>query len=162
MTTDGFTTCLWFDGQAEEAAHHYLSIFKNSGLGRIGHYNDAGPGPSGGVMAVEFVANGQKFLALNGGPQFTFNEAVSFQIRCEDQDEVDYYWSKLTDGGEEGPCGWLKDRFGVSWQVFPEALIDMIGDPDPEKATRTAQAMYKMKKIDFAALQRAYEGDQGD
>jgi predicted 3-demethylubiquinone-9 3-methyltransferase (glyoxalase superfamily) len=159
MTTDGFTTCLWFDGQAEEAAHHYLSIFKNSSLGRIGHYTDAGPGPAGGVMAVEFTANGQKFVALNGGPQFTFNEAVSFQIHCDDQAELDYYWSKLTEGGEEGPCGWLKDRFGVSWQVFPTVLIDVIGDPDPEKAGRTAQAMFKMTKLDLAALQKAYDGE---
>jgi predicted 3-demethylubiquinone-9 3-methyltransferase (glyoxalase superfamily) len=159
MTTDGFTTCLWFDGQAEEAAHHYLSIFKNSSLGRIGRYTDAGPGPAGEVMAVEFVANGQKFVALNGGPQFTFSEAVSFQIHCDGQEEVDYYWSRLTEGGEEGPCGWLKDKYGVSWQVFPAVLIDMLGDPDPEKAKRTAQAMFSMTRLDLAALRKAYAGD---
>lgn len=105
MTTDGFTTCLWFDGKAEEAANHYVSIFKNSAIGTIGRYTEAGPGPAGSVLAVEFTANGQKFVALNGGPHFTFNEAVSFQIRCADQAEVDYYWEKLTDGGEEGPAG---------------------------------------------------------
>ncbi|MEU1620667.1 VOC family protein [Streptomyces sp. NPDC005722] len=158
MTTDGFTTCLWFDGKAEEAAEFYVSVFKNSAVGTIGRYNEAGPGPAGSVMAVEFTANGQKFVALNGGPHFTFNEAVSFQIRCADQAEVDHYWDKLTDGGEEGPCGWLKDRFGVSWQVFPEVLLEMLGDADPEKAGRATAAMLSMKKMDLAALRRAYDG----
>jgi predicted 3-demethylubiquinone-9 3-methyltransferase (glyoxalase superfamily) len=158
MTTDGFTTCLWFDGQAEEAANHYLSIFKNSQIGRIGRYTEAGPGPAGSVLAVEFELNGQKFVGLNGGPQFTFDEAISFQIHCDDQDEVDYYWSRLTEGGEEGPCGWLKDKFGVSWQVVPRMLIDLIGDPDPEKAKRTTQAMMAMSKLDIAALRKAYDG----
>ncbi|MDX2706498.1 VOC family protein [Streptomyces sp. PA03-6a] len=158
MTTDGFTTCLWFDGKAEEAANHYVSIFKNSAIGTIGRYTEAGPGPAGSVLAVEFTANGQKFVALNGGPHFTFNEAVSFQIRCADQAEVDYYWEKLTDGGEEGPCGWLKDRYGVSWQVFPEVLLEMVGDADPEKARRATEAMLSMKKMDLAALRRAYDG----
>jgi predicted 3-demethylubiquinone-9 3-methyltransferase (glyoxalase superfamily) len=158
MTTDGFTTCLWFDTQAEEAANHYISIFKNSRIGRIGRYTEAGPRPAGSVMAVEFEANGQKFVALNGGPQFTFSEAISFQIPCDDQDEVDYYWSRLTEGGEEGPCGWLKDKFGLSWQVFPAELIDMIADPDPEKAKRASEAMFSMKKLDLAALRKAYEG----
>lgn len=159
MTTDGFTTCLWFDGQAEEAANHYVSIFKNSRIGRTGRYTEAGPGRAGSVMAVEFEANGQRFVALNGGPQFTFNEAVSFQVHCDDQDEVDHYWSRLTEGGEEGPCGWLKDRFGVSWQVFPAVLLDMIGDPDPEKARRTTEAMLATTgRFDLAALRRAYEG----
>jgi predicted 3-demethylubiquinone-9 3-methyltransferase (glyoxalase superfamily) len=158
MSTDGFTTCLWFDGQAEEAANHYLSIFKNSQIGRIGRYTEAGPGPAGSVLAVEFELNGQKFVGLNGGPQFTFDEAISFQIHCDDQDEVDYYWSRLTEGGEEGPCGWLKDKFGVSWQVVPRMLIDLIGDPDPEKAKRTTQAMMAMSKLDIAALRKAYDG----
>ncbi|MGW1724100.1 VOC family protein [Streptomyces sp. NPDC002306] len=160
MTTDGFTTCLWFDGQAEEAAHYYVSIFKNSSIVRVGRYTEAGPGPAGSVLAVEFTANGQKFVGINGGPQFTFNEAVSFQIRCADQEEIDYYWTKLTEnGGEPGPCGWLKDRYGVSWQVVPETLIDMIGDADPGKATRTTKAMFAMQKFDIAALERAYAGE---
>ncbi|MEU5275469.1 VOC family protein [Streptomyces asoensis] len=162
MTTDGLTTCLWFDGQAEEAAHYYVSIFKDSGIGSIGRYNEAGPGPAGSVLAVEFTVNGQKFVGINGGPQFTFSEAVSFQIPCADQDEVDYYWTKLTeDGGEPGPCGWLKDRYGLSWQVVPDGLIEMIGDPDPVKATRTTKAMYAMGKLDIAALRKAYEGEDG-
>ncbi|MEU3347305.1 VOC family protein [Streptomyces sp. NPDC006700] len=160
MATEGFTTCLWFDGQAEEAAHHYVSVFRNSGIGRIGRYTEAGPGPAGSVIAVDFVANGQKFVALNGGPQFTFNESISFQIHCEDQEEIDHYWTRLTeDGGEPGPCGWLKDKYGVSWQVVPERLIDMIGDPDAEKADRTTRAMLAMGKLDIAALERAYAGE---
>ncbi|MFH8409222.1 VOC family protein [Streptomyces sp. NPDC018019] len=160
MTIDGFTTCLWFDGQAEEAAHHYLSIFKNSQLGKIARYTEAGPGTPGEVMAVEFVLNGQKFMGLNGGPEFTFNEAVSFQVRCADQEEVDYYWGKLSDGGEEGPCGWLKDRYGVSWQVFPAELLDLVGDSDPQKAKRATEAMLRMKKIDLAAIRKAHAGEQ--
>jgi len=156
MTTDGFTTCLWFDGQAEEAANHYISIFKNSRLGSVGRYTDAGPGPAGTVLAVEFELNGQKFVALNGGPQFRFNEAISFQIHCNDQDEVDYYWSKLSEGGEEVACGWLKDKYGVSWQVIPTVLIGMISDPDPEKAKRATEAMLAMTKFDIAALQKAH------
>ncbi|MEV6161472.1 VOC family protein [Streptomyces sp. NPDC052052] len=156
--TEGFTTCLWFDGQAEEAAEYYLSVFRNSRLGRIGRYTEAGPGPAGSAMTVEFEINGQKFVGLNGGPQFTFNESISFQIHCSDQDEVDYYWNSLTDGGEEGPCGWLKDRYGVSWQVVPEALIDLVGDPDAEKAARATAAMMTMKKLDIATLRAAYDG----
>ncbi len=158
MITDGFTTCLWFDGQAEEAANHYLSIFENSELGRIGRYTEAGPGPAGSVLAVEFELNGQKFVALNGGPKSTFNEAISFQIHCKDQDEVDYYWSKLSEGGREVACGWLKDKYGVSWQVVPAVLIDLIGDPDPEKARRTTEAMLGMTKLDLATLERAHAG----
>ncbi|MFF9098005.1 VOC family protein [Streptomyces sp. NPDC014776] len=161
MTTDGFTTCLWFDGQAEEAAHYYVSIFKNSSIGRIGRYTEAGPGPAGSVIAVDFTANGQKFVALNGGPQFTFSEAISFQIFCDSQEEVDHYWTKLTDnGGEPGPCGWLKDKYGVSWQVIPNGLIDMISDPDQEKAARTMKAMMAMGKLDKAALEKAYAGQE--
>jgi predicted 3-demethylubiquinone-9 3-methyltransferase (glyoxalase superfamily) len=159
MASDGFTTCLWFDGQAEEAADHYTAIFEHSRLGRTGRYTEAGPGPAGSVVAVEFELNGQKFVALNGGPQFTFNEAISFQIFCDDQAEVDYYWSKLSEGGEEGVCGWLKDKYGVSWQVIPAGLIDMVSDPDPEKATRATEAMLAMKKLDIAALERAYAGE---
>jgi predicted 3-demethylubiquinone-9 3-methyltransferase (glyoxalase superfamily) len=159
MATDGFTTCLWFDGQAEEAAAYYASIFRDSKIGRVGRYTEAGPGPAGTVLAVEFEINGQKFVALNGGPQFTFNEAISFQIHCQNQDEVDDYWSKLSEGGKEVACGWLKDKYGVSWQVVPSVLIDMIGDPDPEKAKRTTEAMLAMTKLDIAALQKAYAGE---
>ncbi|OIJ98381.1 VOC family protein [Streptomyces colonosanans] len=160
MASEGLTTCLWFDGQAEEAAHHYVSIFKNSSIGRIARYTEAGPGAAGSVITVDFVANGHKFVALNGGPQFTFNEAISFQIHCDDQEEADYYWTRLIEGGgEPGPCGWLKDKYGVSWQVVPKALIEMIGDPDPEKAARTTRAMLSMSKLDIAALEKAYAGD---
>ncbi|KQV20031.1 MULTISPECIES: VOC family protein [unclassified Kitasatospora] len=160
MTTDDrFTTCLWFDGQAEEAAEHYLSIFKNSRRGRTSHYTEAGPGPAGSVVTVEFELNGQKFVGLNGGPEFTFNEAVSFQIPCADQAEIDYYWSRLTEGGQAIQCGWLRDRFGVCWQVTPTALLDMVSDPDPEKAGRATAAMLQMVKFDLAALQRAYAGE---
>jgi predicted 3-demethylubiquinone-9 3-methyltransferase (glyoxalase superfamily) len=159
MSNDGFTTCLWFDGQAEEAANHYASIFENSKIGKVGRYTEAGPGPAGSVMAVEFELNGQKFVGLNGGPEFTFNEAISFQIFCKDQDEVDDDWSKLSEGGEEGVCGWLKDRYGVSWQVIPDGLIDMLGDTDAEKAKRTAEAMFAMTKLDIATLQKAYAGE---
>ncbi|MER5224937.1 VOC family protein [Streptomyces flaveus] len=160
MTTDGFTTCLWFDGQAEEAADFYVSVFKNSKLGRILRYTKAGPGPAGTVVTVEFVANGQKFVALNGGPEFKFNEAVSFEIRCDDQDEVDFYWNKLTEGGgQEGPCGWLKDRFGVSWQVVPSRLLELIGDADEERAARAMEAMMKMSKLDIATLEKAAVGE---
>ncbi len=158
MAAQGLTTCLWFDGQAEEAANHYTSVFENSRLGEIIRYSEAGPGPAGSVVTVAFELNGQKFVALNGGPQFTFNEAISFQIHCDDQDEVDYYWSKLSEGGEEGPCGWLKDKYGVSWQVIPTVLIDMIGDPDPAKAKRATEAMLSMRKLDIAALEKAYAG----
>jgi predicted 3-demethylubiquinone-9 3-methyltransferase (glyoxalase superfamily) len=159
MTTDGFTTCLWFDGQAEEAANHYISIFKDARLGKVGRYTEAGPGPAGTVLAVEFELNGQKFVALNGGPQFTFNEAISFQIHCTDQDELDYYWNTLSEGGQEVACGWLKDKYGVSWQVIPTVLIDMIGDPDPERAKRTTEAMLAMTKFDIATLQKVYAGE---
>jgi predicted 3-demethylubiquinone-9 3-methyltransferase (glyoxalase superfamily) len=159
MTGKALTTCLWFDGQAEEAANYYLSIFPDSKLGRIGRSTEAGPGPAGTVLAVEFELNGQKFVGLNGGPQFTFDEAISFQIHCANQDEVDYYWNKLSEGGQEGPCGWLKDKYGLSWQVVPGMLIDMIADPDPEKAKRTTEAMLSMGKLDIATLQKAYAGE---
>ena len=159
MTGQPFVTCLWFDTQGEEAAHFYTSIFKDSKLGRIGRYTEAGPGPAGSAMAVEFEVNGQKFVALNGGPQYKFTPAISFQIMCADQDEVDYYWSRLTEGGQEVACGWVTDKYGLSWQVVPSELIDMIGDPDPEKAARTTAAMLAMTKFDIAALRKAYAGD---
>jgi predicted 3-demethylubiquinone-9 3-methyltransferase (glyoxalase superfamily) len=162
MTSEGVTTCLWFDGQAEEAANHYISIFKDSKLGsklgRIGHYTEAGPGPAGTVLAVEFELNGQKFVGINGGPEFTFNESISFQVHCDDQDEVDYYWSRLSEGGKESVCGWLKDKYGVSWQVIPTVLIGLISDPDPEKAKRATEAMLAMTKFDIAALEQAHAG----
>ncbi|MBN0043810.1 VOC family protein [Streptomyces actuosus] len=159
MTADGFITCLWFDDQAEEAAHHYVSIFKNSSLGEVTRYTEGAPRPAGTVLTVEFTANGQKFVGLNGGPEFTFNEAVSFQILCDDQEEIDYYWSKLTEGGEPGPCGWLKDKYGVSWQVVPKVLMEMIGSADADRATRAMGAMLAMGKLDIAALQKAYAGE---
>ena len=155
---NGFTTCLWFDGQAEEAADYYASIFPNSKVGRVGRYTEAGPGPAGSVIAVEFEINGERFEGLNGGPEFTFNEAISFQIFCDDQGEIDYYWNALTEEGEESVCGWLKDKYGVSWQVIPANLIDMISDPDQEKAARTTEAMLAMKKFDIAVLEKAYAG----
>jgi predicted 3-demethylubiquinone-9 3-methyltransferase (glyoxalase superfamily) len=158
MASEGFTTCLWFDRQAEQAANYYASIFKDSNIGRTTYATEAGPGPAGSVVAVEFELNGQKFVGLNGGPQFAFNESISFQIHCDDQDEVDYYWSALTKGGEEGNCGWLKDKYGVSWQVIPKVLIDLISDPDPEKATRAMEAMLSMKKFDIAELEGAHAG----
>ncbi|MEU3980710.1 VOC family protein [Streptomyces sp. NPDC026672] len=159
MNTDGFTTCLWFDGKAEEAAHFYVSVFKNSGVGRVTRYTDAGPGPAGTVVTVEFTANGQRFVALNGGPEFTFSEAISFQVLCDDQAEVDHYWTALTEGGgETGPCGWLKDRYGVSWQVVPRRLIELTGDPDTAKAARVTSAMLSMGRLDIAGLERAATG----
>jgi len=160
MAGDGFITCLWFDGRAEEAADFYVSVFKNSRLGRTLRYPENTPGETGSAMTVEFTANGQEFVALNGGPQFTFSEAVSFQIMCDDQEEVDHYWNRLTEGGgEPGPCGWLKDRFGVSWQVVPRRLLAMYSDPDQEKANRAVQAMLKMHKLDIASLEKAYAGE---
>src|SRR5436190_1787809 len=159
MTTDGFTTCLWFDGQAEEAAHYYVSIFKNSSIGRVGRNVEGGAGPAGSVLAVEFTANGQKFVALNGGPQFKFNESVSFQIFCADQEEIDYYWTKLTEGGgEPGPCGWLKDRYGLSWQVVPDDIGAWLTSKDTAARDRAFAAMMQMEKPDVAALAAAFEG----
>ncbi|MFI6369383.1 VOC family protein [Streptomyces sp. NPDC050546] len=160
MATDGFTTCLWYDDQAEEAAHHYVSIFKNSSIGEVARYPEGTPHRAGTVMTVEFTANGHKFLALNGGPQFKFTEAVSFMIFCADQEEIDYYWTRLTEnGGEPGPCGWLKDKYGVSWQVVPDRLQDMITDPDPAKVARVTEAFMAMTKFDIAALDKAYAGE---
>ncbi len=152
------TTFLWFDGKAEEAARHYTSIFKNSKILGVTRYGDAGPGPKGSVMTVAFELEGQEFTALNGGPQFKFTEAISLVVNCETQKEVDEVWGKLTAGGEEGPCGWLKDKFGLSWQIVPTALLRMIQDKDPEKTKRVMEAMFQMKKLDLAQLERAYRG----
>jgi predicted 3-demethylubiquinone-9 3-methyltransferase (glyoxalase superfamily) len=149
---------LWFDTEAEEAADFYTSVFENSRIVNVSRYTDAGPRPAGTVMTVEFELNGQRFVGINGGPQFTFDEAVSFQISCEDQEEVDYYWARLTDGGKEGPCGWLQDRYGLSWQVVPAGMDELFADPDPERARRAMEAMLKMSKLDVAALRRAADG----
>jgi predicted 3-demethylubiquinone-9 3-methyltransferase (glyoxalase superfamily) len=156
--------CLWFDSQAEEAARHYTSIFKNSRVGKISRYGKEGyeihRKPEGSVLTVEFEIDGQPFTALNGGPAFTFNEAVSFQVYCDTQKEVDYYWDRLSAGGDEKAqqCGWLKDRYGVSWQVVPKALLALLSGPDAEGAQRATRAMLQMKKLDIAALRAAYEG----
>ena len=151
---------LWFDHQAEEAMHHYVSIFPDSEVASVIRYGEAGPGPKGAVMAVTFQLAGQEFRALNGGPQFKFTEAISLYMNCETQAEVDELWAKLSEGGEPGPCGWLKDKYGLSWQIIPTALGEMLGDKDAEKANRTMQAMLQMSKIDIAGLRRAYEGQQ--
>lgn len=152
------TPWLWFDGQAEEAAQFYTSLFENSRLGAISRYGDSGPGPAGSVMTVEFELDGDTFVALNGGPEFRFNEAVSFQVRCDSQAEVDHFWDRLSDGGEEGPCGWLKDKFGLSWQIVPAALQEVLGDPDPERSGRAMAAMMTMRKLDIDALRAAADG----
>ena len=149
------TTCLWFDTEGEDAATFYTSVFPDSRILDVARYGAAGPRPAGTAMTVRFELDGQPFVALNGGPQYTFSEAISFQVHCETQDEVDAFWSTLSDGGEEGPCGWLKDRFGVSWQIVPTALSELLGDPDPEKSQRVMQAMLGMKKIEIDALERA-------
>ena len=159
MTSKPFTTCLWFDHQGEEAAHYYMSVFKNSRLSRTTRYTAAGPGPEGSVFTVEFELNGQQFLALNGGPQYSFTPAVSLVVECADQAEVDYYWERLTEGGQEIACGWLQDKFGLSWQVVPTVFLEMITDPDAEKTRRVTAAMFTMKKLDIAELERAYAGD---
>jgi len=147
------TPFLWYDTQAEEAASFYVSVFKNSKVTRVTRYGDAGPGAKGTAMTVEFELDGQPFIALNGGPQFTFTEA--FSVACRTQAEVDEYWDKLSAGGEPGPCGWLKDKYGVSWQINPTILGELLSDPDREKSKRVMQAMLKMKKIDIEALKRA-------
>jgi predicted 3-demethylubiquinone-9 3-methyltransferase (glyoxalase superfamily) len=147
---------LWFDTEAEEAAAFYTSVFDNSRVLSTTHYTEAGPRAAGTVMTVEFELDGQRFVGINGGPEFTFDEAISFQIDCETQDEIDYYWEKLTDGGKEGPCGWLTDRFGVSWQVVPTGMAELF--EDPKRAERAMQAMFTMRKLDLAALQRAADG----
>jgi predicted 3-demethylubiquinone-9 3-methyltransferase (glyoxalase superfamily) len=152
------TPFLWFDGNAEEAARFYVSVFKNSKIVTTARYGeDAGPGPKGSVMTVVFSLDGQEFIGLNGGPHFKFTEAVSFSVDCKTQEEVDYYWDKLSAGGEPSQCGWLKDKFGLSWQVNPGVLGEMLSDSDPAKSKRVMEAMLKMQKIDIAALRRAYE-----
>lgn len=156
------TACLWFDTQGEEAANFYTSVFDNSKIIDIARYGAAGPGPEGAVMTVLFELAGQSFVALNGGPQFTFNEAISFQVSCGTQEEVDYFWSKLSEGGQEGPCGWLKDRFGVSWQIVPTALMELLSDPDPDTSQAVMKAMLGMRKIDIDAVRRAAEHGMRD
>jgi predicted 3-demethylubiquinone-9 3-methyltransferase (glyoxalase superfamily) len=156
MSSHPFVTCLWFDDQAEQAVTFYTGIFKDSSMGAIHRYTQAGPGEEGSVMLVEFELNGQKFSALNGGPQFKFNEAVSIVVPCADQAEVDYYWSHLTEGGAEVACGWLKDKYGLCWQIVPTRFFEMVTDPDQEKVTCVMQAMYAMTKFDIAALEEAY------
>ncbi|GHF65016.1 VOC family protein [Streptomyces mashuensis] len=152
------TPFLWFDHQAEEAAQYYMSVFDDSRLVDVQRYGKAGPGPEGTVMTVAFELAGQRFVALNGGPRFTFNEAISLSVDCATQEEVDELWARLSEGGEEGPCGWLKDKYGLSWQIVPRALTDLLGDPDPEKAQRVMQAMLGMKKIVIRELEDAYRG----
>jgi predicted 3-demethylubiquinone-9 3-methyltransferase (glyoxalase superfamily) len=150
---------LWFDTEAEEAAAFYTSIFANSRIVNRTHYTEAGPREAGTVMTVEWELDGQRFLGINGGPQFEFDESVSFAITCEDQDEVDYYWERLLEGGgSEGPCGWLKDRFGLAWQVVPRGMDELFADPDPERSRRAMEAMFDMKKLDVAALEAAADG----
>jgi predicted 3-demethylubiquinone-9 3-methyltransferase (glyoxalase superfamily) len=151
------TPYLWFDDQAEEAANFYTSIFKHSKVGEVTRYGKARPRPEGMAMTVSFELQGQEFVALNGGPEFKFNEAISFLVSCEFQEEVDYFWDNLGEGGEAGPCGWLKDKYGVSWQIIPTALTELLSDPDPEKSQRVMQAMLQMSKIDIEGLRQAYE-----
>jgi predicted 3-demethylubiquinone-9 3-methyltransferase (glyoxalase superfamily) len=149
---------LWFDDQAEEAMNFYVSVFKNSKAGKVTRYGDAGPGPKGSVMTASFELEGQQFTALNGGPHFKFTEAVSFFVNCETQEEVDELWGKLSEGGQTQQCGWLKDKFGLSWQIIPSVLIELMNDPDPQKSQRVTEAMLQMTKIDIAKLRQAYEG----
>jgi len=151
------TPFLWFDDKAEEAMNLYVSIFKNSKRGRISRYGEAGPGPKGTVMVATFQLEGQEFIALNGGPHFKFTEAISFVVNCETQDEVDAFWEKLSEGGAKGQCGWLKDKYGLSWQIVPTVLGELMSDPDPEKSNRVMQAMLQMTKIDIKGLKQAYE-----
>ncbi|HEY8109096.1 MAG TPA: VOC family protein [Patescibacteria group bacterium] len=163
MSKQKITPCLWFDNQAEEAVNSYVSIFKDSKIGKTARYDEASAKvsgrPAGSVLTVEFQIAGQQFLALNGGPLFKFSEAVSFVVDCKDQEEVDYYWDKLiADGGAESQCGWLKDRFGLSWQIVPERLGELLSDPDPGTSQRAMQAMLKMQKIDVAELEKAVQG----
>jgi predicted 3-demethylubiquinone-9 3-methyltransferase (glyoxalase superfamily) len=152
------TPNLWFDTEAEEAAGFYVSVFENSRIVNVAHYTEAGPREAGMVMTVEFELAGQRFIAINGGPQFSFDEAVSLQINCETQEDIDYFWDRLSEGGEEGPCGWLKDRYGLSWQVVPTGMDELFADPDPKRAERAMEAMLKMSKLDIAALHSAADG----
>ncbi|WP_369217250.1 VOC family protein [Streptomyces flavofungini] len=153
------TPNLWFDTQSEEAARFYVSVFPNSSVKNISYYGENAPRPAGTVLTVDFVLDGKRFTAINGGPDFTFDEAVSFMIDCADQKEVDHYWSTLSEGGEEGPCGWLKDKYGLSWQVVPKALPVLLNDPNPARAQRAMQAMLGMKKLDVAGLYAAADGE---
>jgi predicted 3-demethylubiquinone-9 3-methyltransferase (glyoxalase superfamily) len=155
--SEKITPWLWFDTEGQEAAEFYTSVFPNSKIGQISRYGSAGPRPEGMVMTVSFELDGQKFVALNGGPDFKFNEAVSFKVDCETQEEVDSYWNTLSEGGEEGPCGWLKDKFGLSWQIVPTRLEELLSDPDRERAQRVMEAMLSMGKIEIAELERAAE-----
>jgi predicted 3-demethylubiquinone-9 3-methyltransferase (glyoxalase superfamily) len=152
------TPNLWFDTEAQEAADFYTSIFENSRIVNVTHYTESGPRKTGMVMTVEFELDGQRFVAINGGQQFKFDEAVSFEIDCETQDEIDYFWEKLSDGGEEGPCGWVKDRYGLSWQVVPTGMDELFADPDAARADRAMRAMLGMRKLDIAALRDAAQG----
>ena len=155
------TPFLWFNDQAEEAMKFYISIFKNSKVGKVARYGDAGPGPKGSVMTASFELDGQEFTALNGGPHFKFTEAVSFVVNCEDQKEIDYYWTKLTsEGGQESQCGWLKDKFGLSWQIVPKILGKLLSDADPSRSQRVMQALMPMKKLIIDDLQKAYDGKE--
>ena len=152
------TPNLWFDTQAEAAAEFYVSVFPNSKITNITYYSEAGPGPAGTVLTVTFELDGQEYTGINGGPMFTFDEAVSLLVHCADQDEIDYYWGKLTEGGAESQCGWLKDKYGFSWQVCPAGWDEILNDPDPERSKRAMQAVLGMKKIDVAAVQAAADG----
>ena len=149
---------LWFDTQAEQAADFYVSVFPNSRVVGRTHYTEVGPGEPGTVMTVEWELDGQRFVGINGGPEFTFDEAVSFEVDCETQEEIDYYWDRLSEGGSEGPCGWLKDRFGLSWQVVPTGMQELFDDPDPARVDRAMKAMLGMGKLDIAALKAAADG----
>ena len=153
------TPWLWFDTEAEEAATFYTSVFKNSKILSVNRFGEAGPAEPGSVMTVAFELDGQEFVGLNGRPAFTFNESVSFMVSCDSQAEVDDYWNRLTEGGEESQCGWLKDKYGVSWQIIPTALPELLGDPDPARAQRALQAMLKMSKIDIEGLRQAAAGE---
>jgi predicted 3-demethylubiquinone-9 3-methyltransferase (glyoxalase superfamily) len=159
MSSQPFVTCLWFDTEAEEAANFYTGIFKDSSLGTVHRHTEGGPGPVGGALLVEFELNGQKFSGLNGGPQHKFNEAISIVVPCEDQAEVDYYWDRLSEGGSEIACGWLKDKYGLCWQIVPTAFFEMMSDPDQAKVARVTQAMLGMIKLDIAALKKAFAGE---
>lgn len=156
--TQKISTFLWFDNNAEEAVNFYASVFKNSRILASSRYGDAGPGPKGSIMTIEFQLDGQNFIALNGGPQFKFTEAISLVVHCKSQDEVDYFWEKLSEGGEKVECGWLKDKFGLAWQIVPDVLLDWIQDSDTQKAQRVFNAMLQMKKIDIARLEQAAAG----